>query len=80
MKQGISAFGNPAVWWLGIIAVAYSIAQTIIIPLRTKQYFGKNKYMFAFAFAVIFAVLCVISGIVGTGNDKLGTPYWNQTP
>lgn len=71
MKQGISAFGNPAVWWLGIIAVAYSIAQTIIIPLRTKQYFGKNKYMFAFAFAVIFAVLCVISGIVGTGNDKL---------
>ncbi len=70
-KQGISAFGNPAVWWMGIAAIAYSIAQAIIIPLRQKNYFGKNKYLFAAALAAVFAILCAVSGVVGAGNDKL---------
>ncbi len=71
MRQGISAFGNPAVWWIGIIAVAYCLAQAIIIPLKSKNYFGKNKYLFSLAYSMIFAVLCIIAGTYGEGNENL---------
>ena len=71
MKQGISAFGNPAVWWIGIGATAYNIALAIIIPLKKKNYFNKNKYSYATMYSVIFAILCAISYFVGTGNEKL---------
>ena len=71
MKQGISAMGNPAVWWTGIGAVAYCLALAIIIPLKKKDYFGKNKYYFAVSYAVIFAVFCLIAGVSGIGNENL---------
>ena len=71
LKQGISAFGNPAVWWIGIGAVAYNMALAIIIPLRRKNYFNKNKYLFAVAYGLIFAILTILAGLAGMSNEKL---------
>ncbi len=71
MKQGISAFGNPAVWWTGIGAVAYSMAVAIIIPLRKKNYFGKSKRLIGGIYALIFAVIALTSYVSSIGNDKL---------
>lgn len=71
IRQGISAFGNPAVWWVGIGAVAYCLAHTIIIPLRNKNYFGHNKNVFAVLYAVFAVIICVITYIIGNSNDNL---------
>ena len=71
IRQGISAFGNPAVWWVGIGAVAYCLAHAIIIPLRNKNYFGHNKNVFAVLYAVFAVIICVITYIIGNGNDNL---------
>lgn len=70
-RQGISAMGNPAVWWAGIPAVAYCLALSIIIPLKKRNYFGKNKYCFAAAYTAVFAVFCLFAGISGMGNENL---------
>jgi dolichyl-phosphate-mannose--protein O-mannosyl transferase len=71
LKQGISSFGNPAVWWLGIGAVAYMAALVITIPLKERKYFGVNKYYFAGIYALIFAVCCVAAYSAGSSNEKL---------
>lgn len=71
LKQGISSFGNPAVWWLGIGAVAYTAALAITIPLKERKYLGVNKYYFAGIYALIFAVFCAASYAAGSGNEKL---------
>ncbi len=71
MKQGISAFGNPAVWWLGIGAVAYTMAVAIIVPLRKRNYFGKSKSLIGGIYASIFAVIALSSLVASTGNDNL---------
>lgn len=71
LKQGISSFGNPAVWWVGIGAIAFNFAISLVIPLRNKKYFGKNKYLFSGVFGIILALLCVISYIAGSRNESL---------
>lgn len=72
MKQGISAMGNPAVWWLGIPAVAYCVAVSLMVPLREKNYFGKNKYYFVVAYAVILELLCVFAYFGSdSGSERL---------
>ena len=71
LKQGISSFGNPAVWWLGIGALAYMTALTITIPLKERKYFGVNKYYFAGIYALVFAVFCAVSYAAGSGSEKL---------
>ena len=63
LKQGISAFGNPAVWWMGIIALAHNFAIAVIVPLKKKDYFGKNKYMFGTLFIALCAVICMVSAL-----------------
>ncbi len=71
LKQGISSFGNPAVWWLGIGAFAYMTALAIIIPLRKRGYYGLNKYAFGGIYALVFALCCVVAYTTGAGNEKL---------
>ncbi len=71
LKQGISSFGNPAVWWLGIGAFAYMTALAIVIPLKKKQYFGLNKYAFGGMYALVFALCCAAAYASGSGNEKL---------
>lgn len=71
MKQGISAFGNPAVWWLGIGAVAYTMAVAIIVPLRNKNYFNKSKGLIGGLYGAVFAIITLSSYIASIGNDKL---------
>lgn len=71
LKQGISSFGNPAVWWLGIGAVAYMAALSIIIPLKSRKYFGKNKNIYLGVYAAIFVIFCMIAYTIGNGNEKL---------
>lgn len=71
MRQGISAMGNPAVWWAGIPAVAYCLALTIIVPLKDKKYFGKDKRYVAVIYTAVFALLCLFAGIKGNGNENL---------
>jgi dolichyl-phosphate-mannose-protein mannosyltransferase len=71
LKQGISAFGNPAVWWLGIGAVAYMAALTIVIPLKKRNYMGINKYVFAGLYAALFALCCIFAYVAGIGNERL---------
>ena len=71
LKQGISAFGNPAVWWLGIGAFAYTAALAVMIPLRERGYLGMNKYAFLGIYAAAFAVICAVAYTAGTGNEKL---------
>lgn len=71
LKQGISAFGNPLVWWVGILAVAYNMALAIIIPLREKNYFNKSKHLFSVAYGLIFVILSVFAGLAGMTNEKL---------
>lgn len=68
LKQGISAFGNPAVWWTGIIALAFNLAIALIVPLKKKNYFGKNKFMFGGAYSAVLAVGCMIAAIAE--NEK----------
>ena len=70
LKQGISAFGNPAVWWVGIAAVAYCLALAIIIPLRDKGYFGKSKKIFAISYAIIFVILTIAAGVTASSDEK----------
>ncbi|MBR0366498.1 MAG: glycosyltransferase family 39 protein [Clostridia bacterium] len=71
LKQGISAFGNPAVWWLGIGAVAYMLALAIVIPLKKRKYYNMNKFMFLGVYALVFAVLCAAAYSAGSANEKL---------
>ena len=71
LKQGISAMGNPLVWWAGIPAVGYCLALSIIIPLKKNNYFGKNKSNFAVAYGVVFAILCLFAGVSGMGKETL---------
>ena len=71
IKQGISSFGNPAVWWLGIGAFAYMTALAIIIPLKKRAYFGLNKYAIGGVYALIFALCCAMAYSAGSGNEKL---------
>lgn len=71
LKQGISSFGNPAVWWTGIAAVAYMAALTIIIPLKKRRYFGYNKYALGGLYTLVFALLCAAAYAAGSGDDKL---------
>ena len=71
LKQGISSFGNPAVWWLGIFAVAYMAALTVIIPLKKRNYFGRGKGIFALIYSALFAVCCILAYAKGNGNEKL---------
>ena len=70
LKQGISAFGNPAVWWVGIAAVAYCLALAIIIPLRDKGYFGKSKKIFAISYAIIFVILTIAAGGTASSDEE----------
>lgn len=71
LKQGISAMGNPAVWWLGIGAAAFSTAVAIVIPLRNKNYFGKSKYVYGGVYTAFFAVLAIIAYVTSSQNEKL---------
>lgn len=71
LRQGISAMGNPAVWWVGIPAAAYCTARAILIPLKNKNYFGKNKNIFTAVYAAVFAVLCFVAGVSSADNDSL---------
>lgn len=71
MVQGISAFGNPAVWWIGIGAVAYTMAIALMVPLRRKDYYGQNKYVFAGVYALIFLLISVWAHSAGAANEKL---------
>lgn len=71
LKQGISSFGNPAVWWLGIGAVAYMAALSIMIPLKKRGYFNMNKYVYLGIYALIFAVFCAAAYAAGASNEKL---------
>lgn len=71
LRQGISAFGNPAVWWLGIGAVGYMLALAIIVPLKKRSYLGSNKYILLLVYCVIFAIICIWAQTVGEGNEKL---------
>lgn len=70
LKQGISAFGNPAVWWVGIPATAYTLALAIIIPLRNKNYYGRNKRFYASCYIAVFALFTVIAAYTGSSNEK----------
>ncbi len=70
MKQGISAFGNPAVWWVGIVAIAYTLAVAVVIPCRAKKYFKRGKGMVMGIYTAIFALLCVIALITSLNNEK----------
>lgn len=71
LKQGISSFGNPAVWWIGIGAPAYLTALAITVPLKERKYLGVNKYSFAGIYALIFGVFCAAAYVAGHGNEKL---------
>lgn len=71
LKQGISAFGNPLVWWLGIGALAYMAALTIVIPLKKRNYYFVNKYVYLGVYAIIFAFFCVTAYFAGANNEKL---------
>lgn len=71
LKQGISSFGNPAVWWTGIAAVAYMAALTIIIPLKKHLYYGINKTVFFGFYIMFFAVVMLVAYAVGSSNEKL---------
>lgn len=71
IKQGISSFGNPAVWWLGIGAFAYMTALAIIIPLKKRNYLGVNKYAIGGVYALIFALCCAMAYAAGSQNEKL---------
>lgn len=71
IKQGISSFGNPAVWWLGIGAVAYLTALAIIIPLKKKNYYGVNKYYYGGIYALVFVMLSIVAFVTGSANEKL---------
>lgn len=71
MKQGISAFGNPAVWWLGIGALAYTVAVAVIIPLREKKYFGKGKMFVGVIYSTAVLFLVLMSYLTSMDNDKL---------
>lgn len=72
LKQGISAFGNPAVWWAGIGALGYTLAMAIVIPLKKRNYYYMNKYIFAGIYALIFAIICIVGYRVGqTDAEKL---------
>lgn len=71
LKQGISSFGNPAVWWLGIGAVAYMAALVITIPLKKRKYLGASKYSYAGIYALFFAVCCAAAYAAGKGAENL---------
>ncbi len=71
MKQGISAFGNPAVWWIGIGALAYTLAVAIIMPLSKKNFLGKSKSVIGGIYAGIFAIITILSYISASGDEKL---------
>ena len=71
LKQGISSFGNPAVWWVGILAVAYNLAVAIIIPSRNRGYYGKGKGFVAVIYTAVFALLCAASVLAASANEKL---------
>lgn len=71
LKQGISAFGNPAVWWLAIGAIGYMLALAIVIPLKKHKYYGINKFAFLGIYALIFAVLCAVAYTAGASDEKL---------
>lgn len=70
LRQGISAFGNPAVWWLGIGALGYITALAIIIPLKKRSYYFMNKYIFAGIYALIFVLICVIGYNAGKADTE----------
>lgn len=70
LKQGISAFGNPAVWWLGIPATAYTLALAIIIPLRNKNYYGRKKSFYAYCYMAIFVVFTIAAAVTGASDEK----------
>ena len=71
LKQGISSFGNPAVWWVGLLAVAYNLAVAIVLPLRNKNYYGKGKGLVAVIYTGVFAVFCLVAVIASSASDKL---------
>lgn len=71
LKQGISAMGNPAVWWAGIPAVAYCTALVLTVSLKNKNYFGKDKKLFVAAYAAIFAVICLFAAVSSADNGNL---------
>ncbi len=71
LKQGISSFGNPAVWWVGIPAFAYLLALAFVIPLKARGYYGRNKYMIAGVFAAVLGIICVMAYLSGMNNEKL---------
>ncbi len=71
LRQGISSFGNPAVWWAGIPAFAYVLALAIIIPLKKRDYLGRSKWFYAELYTVLFAMLCIIACFAGSTNEKL---------
>ncbi|MCL1988925.1 MAG: phospholipid carrier-dependent glycosyltransferase [Firmicutes bacterium] len=37
VRQGISSFGNPAIWWVGIAATAYAIVNLVTILKTSSQ-------------------------------------------
>ncbi|MCH5211945.1 MAG: phospholipid carrier-dependent glycosyltransferase [Oscillospiraceae bacterium] len=70
LRQGISAFGNPAVWWLGIGALGYITALAIIIPLKKRKYYFMNKYIFAGIYALVFVLICTIGYTAGKADPE----------
>lgn len=71
LKQGISAFGNPAVWWTGIGAVAFTVAVAIIIPLRNHNYYGKSKAFIGALYVGLFMMIAMLSNMSAISDAKL---------
>lgn len=69
LVQGISSFGNPAVWWVGIPAFAYMLALAVIIPLKKREYLGKSKWFFGEVVTLVFAFLTIFA-YAGTNTEQ----------
>ncbi len=56
LKQGISSFGNPAVWWAGVVAIVYAIK-----TLSSKTRFNLDMLFLIVGFLSSFVPWIIIS-------------------
>lgn len=82
VKEGISAFGNPAVWWTGTLAVIYNIYLATIKRDRKAAYLlvayfacllpwipvERTTYIYHYFPCVPFATLMIGNGIQNTAQ------------
>ena len=85
LKEGISAFGNPAVWWMGILAFAYMIyllfkkrdkTALFLIIAYLAQYvpwmpvsYGRITFIYHYFPCTPFVVLMICYSIYTMYND-----------